>query len=512
MLSAAITFALAAITSAVLTPLVRDSAVRRGALDHAWSSRKVHARPVPRLGGVAIVAAFWLPLVALYFVNSVVGGMFWARPEAVAGLFAGGLAIAALGVYDDLKGADARKKFAVQFAVGALMYALGFRIDSVTNPFGDPVALGLLGLPVTMLWFAGMVNAMNLIDGLDGLAGGVAFIGLGSTFALAALGGDPLMMLFSAALAGAVLGFLFYNFNPASIFMGDTGSMFLGFVLAAAAIQTHQKSSTAVVLIAPVVALGLPIGDTLLAMLRRALRGRPMFQADREHIHHLLLAKGWSTRQACLALYAVAALLGAAGVTLARMASSWGAILLLASLVAAGAVFLRWLGYARLERLPEVAELRRRNLQMRAGVRSALEDLRRAETPRQVWEALRGVAPVLGASGVAVTLVERTPRGLRPLKYAQGFDEAGGDLLRARFPYLHEDDAALELGFADGRAHVDRDTEIAIEQLCLQLARTVEQLCSPQAARAERRAVPFPLQVLAEGEEAAALRQVRRGG
>ncbi len=377
MLTAPIAFAISSVSAAVLTPVVRAFAVRRGLLDRAEVQRKIHRRPVPRLGGVAIVAAFYVPLLGLLLVQSSVGTLLRAEPLEVVGLFAGGLAIAALGFYDDLHGANAWKKLSVQLTVGALMYGLGFRIDVIAHPFGPAIDLGALGLPFTMLWFAGVMNAVNLIDGLDGLAGGVALIGLGSSYVLAALRGDSLMMLFSAALAGAVLGFLLYNFNPATIFMGDTGSMFLGFVLAAAAIQTHQKSDTAVGLLAPIVALGLPIGDTLLAMIRRAARGRPMFHADREHVHHLLLAKGWSQRRACMALYGVALLLGTAAVLLGRVTSGRSAALLLMPLVAGAALFLRWLGYGRAERA-QVLELRGREPEP---LRSVAATLRRAASP-----------------------------------------------------------------------------------------------------------------------------------
>lgn len=163
----------------------------------------------------------------------------------------------------------------------------------------------MLAIPFTLLWIVGVVNAMNLIDGLDGLAGVVALFAVLTTFIVAVNQPNPLMMLFTAALAGAILGFLFYNLNPATIFMGDTGSMFPGFILAAASIKSGQKSSTAVAILTPIVALGLPILDTLLAMARRAVRGRPLFSADKEHIHHRLMSLGMSHRQAAFALYAV---------------------------------------------------------------------------------------------------------------------------------------------------------------------------------------------------------------
>ena len=180
----------------------------------------------------------------------------------------------------------------MQFAVAGLLFKLGFRFDVLANPFGEPINLGWANLPFTLFWIVGVINAMNLIDGLDGLAGGVALVAVITTFLVSLQRAHPLMMLFSSALAGSIVGFLFYNFNPASIFMGDTGSMFLGFVLATTAMQTNQKASTTVAVLIPCIALGLPIMDTLLAIGRRAIRGRPLFQADKEHIHHKLMELG----------------------------------------------------------------------------------------------------------------------------------------------------------------------------------------------------------------------------
>src|SRR5450432_188609 len=325
MRSAAVAFILSIVCGTILTPLVRRFAHRIGALDHAYSSRKIHARPIPRLGGVAIVLAFFAPLVGLLFVHAGVNEMFLAEREKVIGLFVGGIAIALLGVYDVLRGAGPGRKFTVQFAVAGLMYALGYRIEALANPFGPELQLGVASLPFTLFWIVGVINAMNLIDGLDGLAGGVALVAVLTTFLISLQRGHPLMVLLSGSLAGAILGFLFYNFNPATIFMGDTGSMFLGFVLATSAIQTNQKSSTAVAVLIPGIALGLPIIDTLLAMGRRALRGRPMFQADKEHIHHRLLAIGLSHRQAVLFLYGLCVVFGALALMLTYATSGQAA-------------------------------------------------------------------------------------------------------------------------------------------------------------------------------------------
>ena len=470
MTTVAVAFICAVLVSALLTPAIRAAARRYGFLDHALSSRKAHGKPIPRLGGVAIVAGFFAPLLGLLVVDSGVGRLFTASRTHVVGLFVGGAAIAALGLFDDLKGSGAKLKFAVQFGVAGLVYALGFRVETLAVPLLGVVELGWLGLPLTLLWVVGVVNALNLIDGLDGLAGGVAFIAIATTFIVAAGHGDALMMLFTAALGGAVLGFLFFNFNPASIFMGDTGSLFLGFVLATTSLETHQKSSAAVALLVPVVVLGLPIGDTLLSMARRKLRGVPMFAADRGHIHHRLLARGLSHRQTVLVLYAFATLLGLVALVLST-ARDPEAVCALALLGLVAFAALRALGFFDLARMSEILEQRRRNRALRARVDGIAARLRHAAEPAAVWETLVEEAPGLGAHPVRLEVL--CPRNGR-LSYASPIPSRMGEVLRARYAIGRErsSDHVLELAWAD-RQSVDRDTEIAVEHLCQHLSSTL---------------------------------------
>jgi UDP-GlcNAc:undecaprenyl-phosphate/decaprenyl-phosphate GlcNAc-1-phosphate transferase len=481
MRTAFIAFLMSAACAAVLTPLVRNIAIRLGVLDHALSARKIHGRPVPRLGGIAMVTAFYVPLMALFFFRSEVGRLFLAERKQALGLFVGGILIAILGVYDDLWGAGAKRKFAVQFSVAALLYSLGFRIDYLANPFGEAIALGWAGMPFTLLWMVGVINAMNLIDGLDGLAGGVALVAVTTTFLIALQRGHPLMILFCAALGGSILGFLFYNFNPASIFMGDTGSMFLGFVLAASAIQTNQKSSTAVAVLIPAIALGLPILDTLLAMSRRAVRGRPLFRADKEHIHHRLLAIGLSHKQAVLVLYGLCVVLGALALML-TYATSGEAAAILVVLGIFSFLFLRWLGYIQLEKF--LPEQRRRSRALRAAVRPFADRLRRAATIEDVWTNVREVTSVFDAKCARLDLSGRSNgRGTTPISFAMGFDEAAeagetAKLFRARFVLVgvKPDDGAVEMAWDDGRKELDPDTEIAIELFCDYLAQACDRV------------------------------------
>jgi UDP-GlcNAc:undecaprenyl-phosphate GlcNAc-1-phosphate transferase len=486
MRTAAVAFIISMLCGTVLTPLVRTLARRKGLLDHALSTRKIHGRPVPRLGGIAIVIAFYTPLVALLLFHTGVGDLFLSEPNHVIGLFAGGIAIAALGLYDDFRGAGAGRKFLVQFAVAGLMYWLGFRIDVLANPFGAPIALGWASLPFTLLWFAGVINAVNLIDGLDGLAGGVALAAVFTTFLISLQRGHPLMTLFSSALAGAILGFLFYNFNPASIFMGDTGSMFLGFVLAASATQTNQKSSTAVAVLIPAIALGLPIMDTLLAMGRRALRGRPLFQADKEHIHHRLMAVGLSHRQAVLVLYGFCVVLASVALVM-TYANSMQTALLLVALGVLTTVSLRSLGYLRLDRMSASAAQRRRNRALRAAVRPLGRRLRQVRRVEDVWTIVDEAAALFGASGIRIDLGGGGPEGT-PTSFRRGFDDdyAGADgVFRAHFmvPGATAADTGLELAWSDGRREIDRDTEIAIDMLCEYLGEAFEILKTLPVAR-----------------------------
>jgi UDP-GlcNAc:undecaprenyl-phosphate GlcNAc-1-phosphate transferase len=466
MLTAVVSFLLSLMCGAVFTPLAIRLARRLNAIDHALSSRKVHKAPIPRLGGIAIVAAFFVPVIGLLLVDSGVGRMFYGDGLRPLGLFVGGGIIAALGVYDDLKGANARLKFAVQFGVAALVYALGYRIDSIANPFGEAIQLGVLGLPFTMLWIAGVINAVNLVDGLDGLAGGAALLAVITTFVFAVLSAEPLIMLFSAALAGALVGFLRYNLNPAKIFMGDTGSMFLGFVLSTSAITAHEGSPTRVAMLVPIVALAFPITDTLLAMTRRWARGAPLFAADRGHIHHRLLDCGLSHRATVLVLHGACAVLGVSAIALARATPSEAALLLV-GLAFVSACALRRLGFLRFEHTAQVLELRRANLARREALRRLGRRLQSAEEMGHVWATLKDAGPTLGAHGVALRLEERCARGRqRTHHFVHGLEEAPG-LLRTEHSVRGErpGTATLELGW-HGQAAIDRDTEIAVEQLC----------------------------------------------
>jgi UDP-GlcNAc:undecaprenyl-phosphate GlcNAc-1-phosphate transferase len=458
-----------------LTRLVRDFAKRCGAVDRALTTRKVHEAPVPRLGGVAIVITFF----AVFLGQLAFSGFESEDLGRVTVLIAGGAIIAGLGIIDDLKGADAKLKFVVQFAVAALAYWGGFRIETIVTPLGPPIQLGLLSVPFTMIWIAGVINALNLIDGLDGLAGGIAVIATCVTIAIGIVTGHQLVVQVAVALAGAVLGFLVFNFNPASIFMGDTGSMFLGFLLSLLAIHSNAQPSSSVALFVPIIALGIPIADTVLAMGRRAARGLPLFRGDRGHIHHRLLDLGLSHRHTVLALYAGSVALGASAMVVA-FASSSVALWFMLALGGTAYLVLRRLGFIRLSETQQWAADRRRNFAVRSAIREVGRRLRVAQDLEEAWEATIDASRALDANSVGLQVISHAG----PVKWVSGTQDGEPDSFRVRYGLVPErqGESFIELGWTDGRSSMDRDTEVAVEELCSILAPAVGRLSASRAA------------------------------
>jgi len=355
--------------SFLLTPLVRWVAIRNKVLDMP-EARKVHSKPIPRLGGVGIFLAFILTVMLvlspwrLFEIPFADVGAHWSK-----GFMAAAGIIVALGILDDLKPLGARVKFLTQVLAALVAISFGYVITHVDLPGGRTVELGMWAVPVTLVWIVGLTNAFNLIDGLDGLAAGVALIASLTLFGVALLGQNVELALLCALLAGCLLGFLPYNFHPASIFLGDSGSLFLGFLLAVLSITSAHKSTVAVSLLIPILAFGLPIMDTLLAMLRRFLRGlhvmettdegrlrlfflrgKTMFEADRDHIHHRLMRLGLYHRNAVIFLYAACAAFGGAALLMAAYRNANTGLVLLAVALAVG-VAVRKLHYEELQLL-----------------------------------------------------------------------------------------------------------------------------------------------------------------
>jgi len=299
----------AILSAFVLTRYVRDFATAHGWVAVPTQERHLHSSPLPRLGGVAIflsfsccmlLAALWTlynPRMQVVFSLSTIGTIL--GPASVIFL---------LGVYDDIRGAGPYLKFSVQGIAATMLFLGGLRIVNIPVLFGDHSFPWIVGWAFTVLWVLAITNAFNLIDGLDGLAAGSALFSTMVVFVVALLNGPTLITVMTIALAGAILGFLRFNFNPATIFLGDSGSLFIGFVLSALALKGAQNAPTIVAVAIPVVSFGLPILETALSIVRRLIGGRPIFTADREHIHHKLLQNGMTHRQVVILLYGVSAI------------------------------------------------------------------------------------------------------------------------------------------------------------------------------------------------------------
>lgn len=308
-------FIIAAAAALLVTPAVILLARKTGALD-APDARKVHTKPIPRIGGLGIYLAFMVSMVALLQSVPVDAEV----QQEIYGLMTGGSLIVALGLLDDYVSLPAKVKLLGQIiAACVLVFGFDVRIDFITDPFGDYLYLEFLAIPATIFWIVGLTNTVNLIDGLDGLAAGVSTIAATTIFLVALQQGFALVAVLTAGLAGAAFGFLYYNFNPARIFMGDSGSMFLGYMLAGISVIGAVKSAATIALIVPILALGLPIMDTTFAIVRRYRGGVPIFKPDKGHLHHRLLDLGFTQRQAVLLMYIISALLGFSAVALTEV-------------------------------------------------------------------------------------------------------------------------------------------------------------------------------------------------
>jgi len=304
-------FLIATFSALIITPLVRRLCQRFKFLDVPTDGRRVHKSAVPRLGGIAIFASFILTLSTLPLVSNLLTDSLRPHTSQLFIILIPATLVLLLGVYDDLRGANAAIKFLGLGLIASLFYAMGGRIEVLAIPFVGAIHFHpVIGFFMTVFWLVGISNAFNLIDGIDGLAPGAALFSSLVILVVSLAGENPLMVVVALVLCGSLAGFLRYNFNPASIFLGDSGALFVGFLLASLSVLGAQKATTAVAVITPILAFGLPVVDTGMTLARRLISGRPLFQGDGEHIHHMLLARGWSQRRVVIILYAVCAVFG----------------------------------------------------------------------------------------------------------------------------------------------------------------------------------------------------------
>lgn len=407
MLTYPVAFFVALIVAAVLTPLVCRWAHTHELFDLPTEARKVHTNPTPRLGGLAVAAAFFAPLLGLAIYHNRISYRLYADSHMFFAFCAGAFAILCLGIYDDVRGASPKLKLLVQTAVAVGLWFVGFRIDLLGNPFGQPFELGMLSLPLTIIWVVGIVNAVNLIDGLDGLAAGISLSVAVVLFGVAFVDNAVLLCLLTAALSGALVGFLFFNFNPAKIFLGDSGSMFLGFILATISMWTQRKGATAAALLIPVIALGVPILDTTLSFMRRVLRRQSPFKPDREHMHHRLLALGLSHRNAVFTLYTVSAVFALAALALLDNDTTHRAIVL-STVAVVVFILVRKLGFLR---VPGAVRSMPEPSTERDTLRAVTRRVRDARDMETAWHTLKPVFERLPWQGVRLALEHDASEG-----------------------------------------------------------------------------------------------------
>ena len=327
-------FAVSLLVAYVMTPPVKRFAEKVGAIDVPRDNRRVHDHPIPRMGGLAIFIGFVLSLI-----------FFVPMSTKVLGLLVGSVIIAVMGGVDDIVSLNPWVKLAGQIVAALVAIRCGLVFDVISNPniFAEEtyIEIGWLSIPLTMLWIVGCTNAVNLIDGLDGLAVGVSAISSLTMLIVSLFVSEPVVSIILAALTGACLGFMPYNLNPAKIFMGDVGSQLLGFVLSTASIMGLFKLHAIITFFVPLLALALPLADTIFAFFRRILHGQSPFKADKGHFHHRLLAMGLNQKQVVAVLYGISAVLGLLAVLMAGDSMAVKIICLVAAFIISLGIWLK---------------------------------------------------------------------------------------------------------------------------------------------------------------------------
>ncbi|WP_223592280.1 glycosyltransferase family 4 protein [Neobacillus bataviensis] len=316
-----ITLILCFFSSILLTPLVKKLAFKIGATDKP-NQRKVHQKIMPRLGGLAIYLSFIIGLLVMR-----PGGQY-ALPIII-----GSIIIVITGILDDMLELSAKIKFVAQIAAAAIVVIWGgVHVQFINLPFGGQIEFGYFSIPLTIIWIVGITNAINLIDGLDGLAAGVSSIALITISGMAIIMGDGYVTAVASIVLASTLGFLLYNFHPAKIFMGDTGALFLGYMISVLSLLGF-KNVTLISFIVPVIILGVPISDTFFAIIRRIVNKKPLSAPDKSHLHHCLLRSGFTHRQTVLIIYAMAAFFGLAAIIFSQAKLMGGVFLILVLLI-----------------------------------------------------------------------------------------------------------------------------------------------------------------------------------
>ncbi len=354
-----ISFVLAFLVAFFATPMVKKIAFKVGAVDVPKDNRRMHKKPIALMGGLAIICGFLVAILYNFFGSSFKETSFSIANDQITqfiGFLVGMGIILTVGIVDDIRPLSAKIKFPLQLIAAFIVVRTGTQIQVVTNPFNSDKVSSFLQYPIvsyalTMLWIVGITNAFNLIDGLDGLSAGVSSIASLTLFFVSVIGGQYEIAIITVALAGSTLGFLPFNFNPAKIFMGDTGATFLGFTLGVISIQGLLKSYTAIAIAIPLLTLGLPLFDTVFAILRRIVSGKSIMEADRGHLHHRLIDMGLSHKQSVSFMYVISGTLGLIAIVLADkgLLSAIILIILISVFIIGGARYMSEIGTDEIE-------------------------------------------------------------------------------------------------------------------------------------------------------------------
>lgn len=343
-------FSIAFAISLAATPFVKNLAYKIGAVDVPDNERRVHKKPIPRLGGLAIFYGFLIAVLCFAKVD-----------QQLKGIIIGSLIIVGVSIIDDVKQLRALIKLVAQILAALVAVVHNIRISAISVPEfiseTGILELGMFSIPITVIWIVAVTNAVNLIDGLDGLAVGVSSIASFSLFFIAIIGGEQDVAIVAAALAGGCLGFMPYNFNPAKIFMGDTGSQFLGYMLSVICIQGLFKGYALISFIVPLLIMALPLFDTCFAIVRRAINHKPIMGADRGHLHHRLLDSGFSQKETVAILYVITTILGLSAVLVIERGSYVAALLLTVAVACAFGIYKLFRKRFNEKRAEELAKL-----------------------------------------------------------------------------------------------------------------------------------------------------------
>jgi UDP-GlcNAc:undecaprenyl-phosphate GlcNAc-1-phosphate transferase len=425
-------FLLSFVFSLILTPWVREYAHSRRWVSEPTSDRHIHKRPVPRLGGVAICGSFiFIALLATLVPRP--WGLHFSLPARGLACVCGSIAIIfLLGLYDDIRGIGPYAKFAIQTVAATLLYAGGIGVQRLDLYSAGHSLRTLVALPLTILWVLLITNAFNLIDGLDGLAAGSAFFSTIVLFVMSLFVPHFAVATLTIMLAGVILGFLPYNFHPASIFLGDSGSMFIGFILAALALAGSEKAPIMIAVAIPVLSFGLPILDVTLAISRRFLGGKSIFSADADHIHHKLLKRGLSQRGAVLILYTVTAIFALLSLVVIHDATFIALVLILIGFgVAAGVQYLGYAEFSEVRRLLQRTALQKRVVANNVELRHAIEALNACTDADRLCNLLKNALQSLGFDGFRIAYPSADAFADRPAAPAQYRNESEVELLWA---------------------------------------------------------------------------------